>query len=529
MAAISLGASAPHWAVAPSGARLALAIVGMLGAAVSPAFGVAAQAASSEGSASASLGVARPPASRSARLALRGGATDPAPAEAGTTAAPDGAGAAAGARTNRVAPQANDTIPEEYWIKVNRMIAEAALVTPRPPSRNDPAPPPTQLPWQQVYAASSDVTVLDTPQDQAVLNNWELATPMPVGADAPLETPQVVRSMGVVPYDMQIGARIMDGLSEHAPPTPPPSQTLVNEAFVAQCPMVIFANQLSVRAPRCGADAGEWADPDTDRVILRWKDDGKGGLNFGVDSVVTGDGSVNFASFTESFSIDKYIFHLYNCLGVKRYTVEEQVVRVDHMAAKAHSTMYDHDVANSREAIFYRYMIKNPNGTAVATTQLFRMGQDMLNISTYSEEQVGEKLIAIAQRSGHWKREQWRQCTGNPRGWDLTFPDEARTDTVATVQDLHVAAAAVITMMAFRDEAVGEDGFQHVGQAQLYWSLISSALLIIFAVAAFCVMLVLCRSYGYEKKCRRLCFRLEQVLMPRRPAKVRQPVLHPSY
>jgi len=427
------------------------------------------------------------------------------------------------------APQANDTISEEYWIAVNRKIAEAGLVTQRPTSLNDAAPPPTPEPWQKVLSASEKVVVLDTPQDASILNNWELATPMPDVSPVDPDAKHVVRTMGVVPYDVQIGARIMSDLTQQAPQTPPPSQTLVDEAFVAQCPMVIFANSVSIRAPRCGSSLGEWADPSTGRPIIRWKDNSKGGLNFGVDSVVTGNGSVAFAEFVESFSINKYIFDLYNCLGVKRYTVEESIVKVDHMAAKAHSTMVDHDLSNSREAIFYRYTIKNPNGTAVAATQLFRMGQDMVNLTTYSDEQVGEKLIAVAQRSGHWKRDQWRQCTGNPRAWDVTFPEEAKMQTVATVQDLRVAAAAVITMMAFRDEEAGSDGFQHVGQSQMYWSLFSSFFMVVSIAVVFVGSLVLCKSYGIDKKLRRLFFRLEQVVLPKRPAMLRRPTLRPTY
>jgi len=115
------------------------------------------------------------------------------------------------------------------------------------------------------------------------------------------------------------------------------------------------------------------------------------------------------------------------------------------------------------------------------------------------------------------------------RGWDVTFPEEAKKTTVATVQDLRVAAAAVITLMAHRDEDVTADGFQHIGQSQMYWSLFSAAWLVLAAILLVVVVLVICKQQGTEKKMRRLCFRFESCLLPRRPVKVRQPVLSPTY
>lgn len=459
--------------------------------------------------------------------------------EASAAAAPSGAAEAAvppapGPATEAsagelITPLPNDTISTEYWSKVDAAIYFAGRVTKPPSSFNDPVPTPTPEPWKKVFQASESVIVVDTPLSQANLNNWELATPMPPNAvKAPAE--QTHRSMSVVPYDMQIGARIMYGLSEKNTETPPPSQAIVDETFVAQCPMLMFSNQLAVRAPRCGNPYGEWADPSTDRVVLRWKPTEQGGLYFGVDSSVSGQGSVTFADFTESFSINRYIFDLYNCLKVKRYIVEEAIVKVDQMAAKAYTTSLDHDLSGTKEAIFYEYTIKHPNGSAVAKTTLFRMDQDMVNFTWFSDSEspIG-KLIAVATRTGHWKRDQWRQCTENPRGWDLTFTDAANFNTAASVQDLRVAAAAVLNMMAYRDEAVGKDGFQHVGEGALYWSFLSVIFTLLIISVCFILATVVCSKKGLDKKMKRFCFRLEQVLLPKRATKIRQPVLHPTY
>jgi len=386
------------------------------------------------------------------------------------------------------------------------------MATPTPSSLNDPAPTPEPEPWKKVFQASQTVDVVDTPQQLQALNDWEYATPMPPTSELVLPPVDGHRSMGVVPYDMQIGARIMYGLSEKNTPTPPPNQLLVDEEFTAQCPMVMFGDQISITAPRCGNPLGEWADPLTNRVVLRWKEDGKGGLGFAVDSAVSGNGSVSFAKFTESFSINKYIFDLYNCMGVKRFRVEEHIIKVNQMAEKASSTMVDHDLSNTAEAIFYQYLIKNPNGSIVAKTDLFRKDWDQVNITKQVDEISTGEIVAVATRSGHWTGNQWTVCTGNPRSWDMDFPDGSSFSTVATVQDLRVAASAVITMMAYRDEESGADGFQHTGQGMLYWSIARSILIVFFIALLFCLLLVICRRQRVDKKLLRFCFRLEQVL-----------------
>eukprot|EP00932_Pfiesteria_piscicida_P019591 SRR837773.6419.p1 GENE.SRR837773.6419~~SRR837773.6419.p1 ORF type:complete len:187 (-),score=42.23 SRR837773.6419:1-477(-) len=158
------------------------------------------------------------------------------------------------------------------------------------------------------------------------------------------------------------------------------------------------------------------------------------------------------------------------------------------------------------------------------------MDQDMVNFTRFRdpESPVGE-LIAVAARNGHWKRDQWRTCTENPRGWQLTFTDAAKFDTAASVMDLRVAAATVINLMAYRDEEVGKDGFQHVGQGQLYWSFVS-VFFSLFLAAVGCLLVLLgCWVKEVDKKMKRFCFRLEQVLLPRRPIKVRTPMLNPTY
>lgn len=447
------------------------------------------------------------------------------------------------APANLLVPLANDTLSAAYWNQVNQAIAAAARLTTPPPSFNDPPPTAEPDPWDKVFQASSVVTVVDSPQRAENLNNWELATPMPPraevtatgalvsGSRAQTHSMPDKRFVSVVPYDMQLGARIMSGLTEKAPGTPPPSQAIVDETFVSQCPILMFGNSLSVRAPRCGSTMGEWADPTTNRAVLRWDSNKKGGLRFGVDSAVTGPGSVLFADLVESLSIDRSVFNLYNCLNVKRYIIEESIIKVDHMAANAYTTMLDHDLGGTKEAFFYEYTIKHLNGSAVAKTTLFRLDQDMVNFTWFSnlESPVG-KLIAVASRSGHWKRDQWRTCTENPRGWQLNFTDAALFDTAASVMDLRLASAVVINLMAYRDEEVSaDDGFQHIGQGELYWSFLSWFFSVFLVAVACLALLLVCWIKEIDKKLKRFCFRLEQVLLPKRPISVRTPILNPTY
>merc|ERR1719436_510974 len=126
--------------------------------------------------------------------------------------------------------------------------------------------------------------------------------------------------------------------------------------------MVVVGNRMSIRAPRCGSNMGEWVDGRTNSPVMWWGDGSKGGIHFGVDSAVTGSGSVTFAEFTEKYSQSKYLFGLQNCLHTDRYSIEEEIIKMDHMAPHASSTAEDHDMLVSRVAYFYKYSIRNPNG-----------------------------------------------------------------------------------------------------------------------------------------------------------------------
>jgi len=427
-------------------------------------------------------------------------------------------------------PQPNDTISAEYWVQVDNKIRKAAANTPAPPSKNDPQAKPTPGPWQKILTASAKDASLDPDEAAKKLTDWEYATPGPPQLGKPLREQEV----NVLPYDMKIGATIMAKLSKHgaALETPPPSQAMVNEAFVAQCPMTLFSSAVMIEAPKCSETLGTWQVPNTDRTILRWREDGKGGLFMGVDSKVTGPGSVEFARIAELFTLNKYTFALSNCMGVVRYNLDEQIVRVNHMAPHAESTMFEHDISRSHEAFFYKYIISFPNGTNVAETGLYRLDHGALNFTAVMPEGTPSGIVlATARRVGSWRRGAWRDCTRNKRGWRLDFPSTGNytIDTVATVQDLRVVATAAMTLLAFREEGTSSDGFQHQGQGYLYWSLVKSALLVFLVAFSLAVFWLFIASRNLDRRLRRLCFRLEAAFMPRRPSNFRKPEMNMTY
>jgi len=427
-------------------------------------------------------------------------------------------------------PQPNDTIPEEYWVGVDNAIKKAAANTPAPPSKNDPRARPTPGPWEKILTASAKEATLDPEEAAKKLTDWEYATPGPPQVGKPLREQEV----NVVPYDMKLGATIMAKLSKHgaALETPPPTQAMVNEAFVAQCPMMLLSSAVLIGAPKCQDPLGTWQVPNTDRTILRWREDGKGGLFMGVDSKVTGKGSVEFARISELVTLNKYTFALSNCMGVVRYNLDEQVIRVNHMAPHAESTMYAHDVSRSREAFFYKYVISYPNGTNVAETGMYRLDHSALNFTAVTSNGAPTGIVlAAARRVGSWKRGSWRDCTRNKRGWRLDFPSTGNytIDTVATVQDLRVVAAAAMTLLAYREEGTASDGFRHQGQGYLYWSLVKSAILLFLAAFLLAVLWLYVASRNLDRRLRRLCFRLEAAFMPRRPANFRKPEINMTY
>jgi hypothetical protein len=331
-----------------------------------------------------------------------------------------------------------------------------------------------------------------------------------------------LRELVLEPYNMQLGAAVVNSLSRKNPVTPPPSQLMVNEQYTAQCPMVMFGSSLYVGAPECGGDLttsmGTWQDASKTRTIMRWEGNGAGGVRFNVDSKVSGDGSVRFAEISELMTLDKYLFTLTNCLGEPSYMVEESIIKADKFGRGA-TTAADHDLSVTTAAFFYQYSIKNPStGETIAETSLYRADTHQVNITVRQEGSLEGSVAAMATRAGAWGVS---GCSKLAKGWNITFPTEASAfDTVATVQDLRVASAVVVTLMSFRDQAIGSDGLQRLGQASMFTHIVKSFFILLFGVLILYGAWEYCHSRGVDKKLRRVFFKLEATLLPQRPVSV---------
>jgi len=427
-----------------------------------------------------------------------------------------------------------------YWAEVDRAITAAAFVTPKPHSVNDPGPTPTPDPYSAILDVSTESdpsalgagTIFGASSDSAAQGlsgyaNYELVTPPP-------PFPEVKQSpkVGVLPYQMALGAELLYGMSEKVTPQPLPAQEEVDASFASQCPMVMLSNEVFVTPPCEGGDGfGTWTDSLKPRKMLRWAVNGRGGIDFNVDSAVTGPGSVNFATLSEKMTLTKNIFELYSCMNVLRYSIEETVVKVDHMAQAAQSTASDHDLGETSVAVFYQYLIRHANGSLMAQTSQYRLPETDINFTSFVPGSLHSETFAIARRHGRWQGTDWRQCTDPQQGWNISFPTHKSSNLVAiaTVQDLQVAAAAVLTLLAWREEKVSADGFQHAGQASLYWSLVSNILWILFVLFILAVLTLVFQKVSCIPKMKRFFFRLEEVILPKRPHALRQPVLKPAW
>jgi len=102
-------------------------------------------------------------------------------------------------------------------------------------------------------------------------------------------------------------------------------------------------------------------------------------------------------------------------------------------------------------------------------------------------------------------------------------------DALATMQDIRVAAAATITLMAYRQEFIGENGIPNIGKWHMYWSF-GKSMLLIFAVviATFWCWTVSFEASMLNSKIKDTFKRLENSILPRYSPGKRLPVLHPT-
>lgn len=428
-------------------------------------------------------------------------------------------------------PLPNDTIPSSYWEEIDAAIAKAETqLSEAKPSTATAAP---VQPWEQVYTSSnySSSWTADamTPGEVSASKAY-----LPTSASA--STLPSAGQISMVPYDMQLGGRLMSGITERAP-SEKPSQALIDQTLVALCPMIFFSDTIDISAPKCDQTMGSWTDPTTQRSLLRWTpSSGGGGMRFGVDSAVHGNGSITYAEISEKMGWKGTSFSIFNCLGLMRWTVEEEIMRVANMGVGTSSTLQEHDVSLAGEAYFYKYTIKSSNGTAVASTNLFRSGTSQVNVTLgeYDYEQIGAgSLVAVAQKKGYWKSQDWESCSTSAtnRVWNVNFPLQTSTlSSVATVQDIRIATAALVTLMAFREEHTSEEtGLNLSGQLGMAYQLLEAGGIIALVLGAGIALFALIKYKHWDERMRRLLFKVEAVLLPKRPSWQREPVFQTTY
>jgi hypothetical protein len=343
----------------------------------------------------------------------------------------------------------------------------------------------------------------------------------------------------MVPYSLAFGAAVMRELTAKAPEAPPPSQTSVDQIQMSRCPLVVVDGELRVRAARCGHRAGSWVSSPTRRNVARWRPNREGGIDLTIDSAVSGPGSVEYASLQRAWSLDKTIWRLPSCQAVDRYLVEESVI-------KLLSDVRDQQDGKYSYKIYYKYTLKHPNGTDVAETSLFTSDMSRITLSAVGDEVTAP--IAIATREGDWRGAGWTLCTDEPREWRLAFPDpEVPSNanpiaprgslvlhdySLANVQDLRVAAAALFTLAAWRQEDLGEGGIPRQGNVWWTPSLPRAQGRVLMAVTITLIVLCCCcskeawfmlRGDFYE-----FFARLESE-MPRRSAWRRKEIMYPTW
>lgn len=379
-----------------------------------------------------------------------------------------------------ITPTANDTISQEYWNTAQATLEQARLSTT------------LQVTQVSEYLQESNTSKAWRFKELEELNQ---------------------------PYPTRLAATLFYMLSEHET-TNLPSQDVVNQEFVSPCPMVIFSNYIVIRPPRCGNSMGTWSD-EKNRTLLRWWRSSSGTVNFKVDSRVFGNGSVDFATLHPQASLSTAKYQLSNCFGSQRYGIEEQVTKLSQ------GTDLLTETSDPSKAFYIQYFVTWPNGSDVAQTNLFRMNANAVNATKDSSQTT----VGAATRKGNWKASEWSECTANTREWTVNFTTSNDSNEVATVQDLRVAMATMITLMASRDEGRNQETAftNNGGERHAFFTFILVWLIVIVTILAFGALVWAFQSSPYADRARLFFIRLEHALLPKRSFKSRTPVFHPTW
>lgn len=366
------------------------------------------------------------------------------------------------------------------------------------------------------------------------------STPLPsaayINAQPPKPRPtswESVMQDAAQPLDTKIGGSLMYSMTGGVTPTPPPTQNAIGQEFVAQCPMLLIGQDLSIRAPSCKLQEGRWVDPsplNPDRSILRWRPDGNANnLYFGVDSALSGPGSALFAKISEQMTLTGYHFAMTNCMGIERWKLEENVYKIDSMGHVT-STVELHDVTMNSKAYFLKYIIRSPTGATTAESSLFRMDQNQVNFTVFDHGGGNGKLLAVATRQGQWTKSGWSECmsASSPRGWSIYFPPDGPLEP-STVQDIRVAITGTMTLMAYRDQFRNAEGLDTEADQYETFVLMITLAAVFFMAILFVNFCIVFRASGIKDKLKRVLSDTQGAFLPKMPMMHHTPPFHPSY
>jgi len=397
-----------------------------------------------------------------------------------------------------------DTISQAYFDNAAKVLDHAASTTPPPAAASINAPPPPKATKAQPYEA--------------------------------------VYEESLQPLDTKFGSAMMSAfMGEQVTGTPPPSQSETDAEFVAQCPMVLFNQELAIRAPSCNNTRGKWVDPNplNPRTVLRWQPLQTGGIRLAVDSALDGKGSTLFGNVHEDFTLTSYQFSLQNCLDVPRYILEESVFKVNNIGHVT-STIDVHDVTQNSVAYFFRYSVKSPAGNVVAESSLYRTEARVVNFTEVKNGENTGKILATATKQGLWEKDGWEECMSkeSPRGWNIHFPEsiEAKAKKgpkshvgMATVQDIRVAIATAITVMGYRDEARGANGLNTTSVDRQSFMLLGFIALFFMGVILMINFNMMCVGSGMKAQLKKILYDSEGAFLPKKKYQSRSAELNAAW
>lgn len=307
------------------------------------------------------------------------------------------------------------------------------------------------------------------------------------------------------PYYTAIGDTILKRLMNQ-PPTkyPPPTQEATEMALSTGCPQPLLPHKIRVRAPdlKCGRINATWNDPmkgmktPNDTSILHWGISGCSEVMLRQKTyanINTSDETTVVGLLRQRLSLSGTSYDYIDCSENTRFSVEEQVFRQGVDEAEAGELGMMHTI--HRPKLFMKYVVYNANGSTLAETNIFPIGNETFwwhkGREAYNEDPLLEPAhaAATAQRIGRW---QPKSCGDFTREWSLEFEDSNGPPANTTNHDhWRLALTSAMTVLAWRDELRRQDGLVessttcNVESSVVFWVLVTLALVVTIIILAY--------------------------------------------